>query len=175
MAVAIRHAGRVGVLTVLKVVTELATVFTELALVALVNVTGVGVLLVVIVVGAAVMRRVRSGVTTWTTEPLAPVTLTVNVPVDEVVLAIMVKVELTEPPETGVAGELISRVTPAGVLPSHEVNSVTGELNPFRELTVIDVKPLPPWVIVRIELEEAIVKSAKPVLVEVVTAALTVK
>lgn len=63
MAVAIRHAGRVGVLTVLKVVTELAIVFTELALVALVIVTGVVVLLVVIVVAAAIMRMVRSGVT----------------------------------------------------------------------------------------------------------------
>lgn len=77
-------------------------------------------------------------------EPLAPVTLTVDVPVDAVGLAMMVKVELTEPPDTGVAGELISTVTPDGVLPSHEVNNVTGELNPFRELTVIDVKPLPP-------------------------------
>lgn len=144
MAVAIRHAGRVGVLTVLKVVTELAIVFTELALVALVIVTGVVVLLVVIVVAAAVMRRVRSGVTMWAMEPLAPVTLTVNVPVDAVVLAIIVKVELAEPPETGVAGELISTVTPAGVLPSHEVNNVTGKLNPFKELTVIDAKPLPP-------------------------------
>jgi hypothetical protein len=56
----------------------------------------------------------------------------------------MVKDELADPPETGVTGEVTSTVTPAGVLPSHAVTNVTGELNPFKEFTVIDAVPLPP-------------------------------
>jgi hypothetical protein len=77
-------------------------------------------------------------------EPLIPITLTINVPVDALELATIVKVELVALPETGVTGEAIDNVTPVGVLPSQAASNVTGELKPFIEVTVIVAELLPP-------------------------------
>jgi hypothetical protein len=77
-------------------------------------------------------------------EPLIPTTLTVNVPVDALELAAIVKVEVVVPPEAGVTGEVTNNVTPAGVLPTQAASNVTCELKPFTELTVIVAELLPP-------------------------------
>lgn len=108
-------------------------------------------------------------------EPLVPMTLTVNVPVDAVELAVIVRVEFAVPPEVGVTGEVTVTVTPAGVVPSHAASKVTGELKPFTEFTAIVAKPLPPCVNVTIELGAASVKSKLVVeVVEVVVTTLPV-
>ena len=76
-------------------------------------------------------------------EPLIPITLTVNVPVDALELAATVNVELVVPPGAGVTGEVTNNVTPTGALPSQAASNVTCELKPFIEVTVI-VAELPP-------------------------------
>jgi hypothetical protein len=53
----------------------------------------------------------------------------------------------------GVIGDVMNRLTPAGAVPTHEADNVTGELNPFMETTVIVAEPLPPCVNMILEIE----------------------
>ena len=62
------------------------------------------------------------------------------------------------PPATGVIGDAIARLAPAGAFPTHEGVNVTAELKPLMELAVIVEDPLPPWVKVILELDEVIEK-----------------
>jgi hypothetical protein len=66
----------------------------------------------------------------------------------------------------------MNRLTPAGAVPIHDADNVTGELNPFMETTVTVAEPLPPCVntILEIEVSE---KSGK-VAVELVVVAVVV-
>jgi len=44
----------------------------------------------------------------------------------------------------GVTGDSRVRLTSSGAVPTHEADNVTFELNPFSEVTLIAVAPLPP-------------------------------
>lgn len=52
--------------------------------------------------------------------------------------------ELPAPPGGGVIGAGSVNPTPAGELPTHEAENVTGELKPPNEVTMIVVDPLNP-------------------------------
>lgn len=52
--------------------------------------------------------------------------------------------EVAFPPEGGVMGDVIDTAMPAGAFPNHEGVNVTGELNPFKECTVIVTDPVNP-------------------------------
>lgn len=78
-------------------------------------------------------------------EPLVPVTCRVKAPVDALELAAMVMVDDAVLPAGGVTGLAILKVTPVGAAPSQEGVSVTAELNPLTEVTVIKEPALEPW------------------------------
>ncbi len=78
-------------------------------------------------------------------EPLVPVTCRVKAPVDALELAAMVMVDDAVLPAGGVTGLAILKVTPVGAAPSQEGVSVTAELNPLTEVTVIKESALEPW------------------------------
>jgi hypothetical protein len=61
--------------------------------------------------------------------PLIPTTLAVKFPVDAVLLAAIVKVEDATMFGLGVTGLWMFSVTPAGLVDSHETESVTVELD----------------------------------------------
>ena len=69
--------------------------------------------------------------------PLIPTILTVKFPIGALPPAVMVKVEETAPFGAGTTGLKMFRVTPAGLVDSHEVDNETGELKPSWEFTVI--------------------------------------
>jgi len=75
-------------------------------------------------------------------------------------VAVIVSTEVATPPATGVIGEAIARLAPAGAFPTHDGVNVTVELKPLSEFTVIVADPLPPWVKVIMELDDAIEKFA---------------
>jgi hypothetical protein len=53
----------------------------------------------------------------------------------------------------GVIGDVMNRLTPAGAVPNHDADNVTGELKPFMETTVTVAEPLPPCVNTILEIE----------------------
>jgi hypothetical protein len=77
----------------------------------------------------------------WLTPPLVPVTCATKVPVEPVEVVVNPRVELAVPPGGGVTACGIVMPMPVGALPTHEVEKVTGELNPPTEFTstVVDV------------------------------------
>jgi hypothetical protein len=85
---------------------------------------------VVVVLIMLVTCTIMSGVRICVSEPLVPVTRIVKVPGDALEPAVTIKIEVAVPPETGVTGEPIDVVMPAGALPSHEALNVTVELKP---------------------------------------------
>jgi len=107
-------------------------------------------------------------------EPLVPITLTVNVPVDAPGLAVTVRIELAVPPDVTITGEVTIMVTLAGVFPSQAASRVTGALNPFTEFIAIVAEALPPCGNVTTDVGEAIVKSAKAEVVAVEVEAVVV-
>ena len=56
------------------------------------------------------------------------------------------------------------RRTPVGVVPTHDADNVTVDLNPFTEVTLISATPLPPGVNVT-EGVDVIEKSGEPLVV----------
>lgn len=58
-------------------------------------------------------------------------------------MAVIVSTEVANPPATGVTGEVIAKLAPAGAFPIHDGVRVTAELKPLREYTVIVADPLP--------------------------------
>ena len=89
------------------------------------------VLFVVVVLIMLVTCTIMSGVRMCVSEPLAPITRIVKFPEEALEPAVIVKIEVAVPPETGVTGEPIDAVMFAGALPSHEAVNVTVELKPF--------------------------------------------
>ena len=80
----------------------------------------------------------------WLVAPLAPVTVTVKVPVEAVADAVSVSVEVALPPAAGVTGLAENAaVTPLG---NPLALSVTAELKPLRLPTVTVLVPLAPCV-----------------------------
>ena len=70
-------------------------------------------------------------------EPLVPVTRIVKFPAEALEPAVIIRIEVTVPPETGVTGEPIDTVMFAGALPSQEAVNVTVELKLFMGRIVI--------------------------------------
>jgi hypothetical protein len=66
--------------------------------------------------------------------------------------------EVATPPATGVIGDAIARLAPAGAFPTQEGVNLTAELKPLMEFTVIVADPFPPWVKMILELDEVIEK-----------------
>jgi hypothetical protein len=64
--------------------------------------------------------------------------------VDAVEVVVIPIGELPAPPGGGVIGAGNVNPTPAGELPTHEAENVTGELKPPTEVTMIVVDPLNP-------------------------------
>jgi hypothetical protein len=73
--------------------------------------------------------------------PLVPVTANVKVPLEASDAKVTVRVEVAVPPEGGVTGPGRLIETPEGAVPNHEYVSVTGELNPFVEPTLMSDVP----------------------------------
>jgi hypothetical protein len=101
-------------------------------------------LLVLVVVVSAVICTVKSGPTLWLSEPLVPVTRSVNVPTEALGSAVIANGELAELPDGGVTAGIAARLTPDGAVPTQDAVNDTGELNPPSEPTVIVTEPLPP-------------------------------
>jgi len=80
----------------------------------------------------------------------------------------IVKGAVPVPLGTGVIGDVMNRVTPAGAVPTHAADNVTVELNPFIDPTVTIAEPLPPCVNMTFEVDVS-EKSGK-VAVELVVA-----
>jgi len=95
------------------------------------------VLFVVVVLIVLVTCTIMSGVRMCMSKPLVPVTRIVKFPGEALEPAVTIKIEVAVPPETGVTGEPIDVVMPAGALPSHEAVNVTVELKPFMGRIVI--------------------------------------
>jgi hypothetical protein len=62
--------------------------------------------------------------------PLVPSTCTVNVPIEAVGDAMTVRRLVPVSFAIGVIGDAISSFTPAGSVPLHDADNVTGDLNP---------------------------------------------
>ena len=89
------------------------------------------VLFVVVVLMVLVTCTIMSGVRICVSKPLVPVTRIVKFPGEALEPAVTIKIEVAVPPETGVTGEPIDVVMPAGALPSHEAVNATVELKLF--------------------------------------------
>ncbi|MGO9643270.1 MAG: hypothetical protein ACLPY5_00835 [Candidatus Bathyarchaeia archaeon] len=95
------------------------------------------VLFVVVVLIVLVTCTIMSGVRMCVSEPLVPVTRIVKFPGAALEPAVIVKIEVDVPPETGVTGVPIDIVMFAGATPSHEAVNVTVELKLFMGRIVI--------------------------------------
>jgi len=90
-------------------------------------------LVVVVVVDVGTISTGTS--TVCVNDPLVAVTLRVYVPVEAVLPALMVRVELAEPPGVGVIGLGKLKLTSAGAVPTHEAASPTCEVKPSKAVT----------------------------------------
>ena len=77
-------------------------------------------------------------------DPVVPVMRTANNPGEAVEFAVTVSSEVASPPAVGDKGERTDTATPEGEFSNHVAISVTDELNPLRENTVIVSDPLAP-------------------------------
>lgn len=98
--------------------------------------------------------------------PLVPSTWTVNAPIEAVGDALTIRRVVLVSLGIGVIGDEICRVTPAGGVPLHDGDKVTGDMNPSRETMTTVVDALCPCVNLRLEADSS-VKSGEGV-VEVV-------
>lgn len=77
-------------------------------------------------------------------EPLVPVTLSVKVPTEALPPAVIDNGEFAVPPEVGVTGDVTVKLTSEGAVPTQDPESVTAELNPFSDVTMMVAELLPP-------------------------------
>ena len=75
-------------------------------------------------------------------DPLVATTFSVNVPVDALELAVMIRGDV-EFPATGLES---MKSTPVGAAPTQDAERSTSESNPFTEFTVIEAVVLEPGV-----------------------------
>jgi len=95
------------------------------------------VLVVAVVLILLVTCTIISGARICESDILVPVTRIVKFPGEALEPAVIAKIEVAVPFETGVTGEPIDVVMFAGALPSHEEVKVIDELKPFMGLIVI--------------------------------------
>ena len=88
--------------------------------------------------------------------PLVPSTWIVNVPIEAVGDALMVRRAVLVSLGIGVIGDAICRVTPTGGIPPHDGDNVTGDMNPSREITTTVVDVLWPCVNVRLDADSSV-------------------
>jgi len=101
--------------------------------------------------------------TVWLNVPLVPVTVSVYVPVGVEAPTEIVRVDVAEPPEGGVTEVgLKVLVVPVG---RPEIERLTAELKPLKDVIVIVEVPEAPCVIVKDDGEADIVKSGAAVTV----------
>lgn len=93
--------------------------------------------------------------TVWVSAPPLPNTLSVKLPNVALPPAVTLRMEVAVPPGSGVTELDSTNVVSSGAALSQEVNSRTGELNPFSETTVMVAAPLVPGLI-EIRFEDAL-------------------